>query len=65
MEYDTYDPYCRHIGILLCMIPMLVLPEHVHEHKVRVEFLAELALAIQPELACVISLELALSLVLT
>ena len=46
------------------MIPTLVLPEHVHDHKVRLEFLAELALAILPELARVISPKLAPSLVL-
>ena len=39
------------IGIVLRIIPALVQPEHMHEHEVRVEFLAELALAIPPELA--------------
>ena len=65
MEYPTYDLYCRRIGVLLRMIPALVRPEHVHEHEVRVlEFLTELALAIPPELAHAILLELAPSLVL-
>ena len=59
-----YDMYCRRIGILPYMIPTLVLPEHVHEHEVRLEFLAELALAIPPELAHAIPPELAPSLVL-
>jgi len=58
-----YDLYCRRIGVLLRMIPVLVRPEHVHEHEVRVlEFLAELALAIPPELARAISLDLACAL---
>ena len=43
------------------MIPALVLPGHVHEHEheVRLEFLAELAIVIPPELACAILPELA------
>ena len=41
------------------MIPTLVRSEHVPEHEVRVlEFLTELALAIPPELARAISLDL-------
>ena len=56
--------YCRRIGILPCTIPTLVLPEHVQEHKVRLEFLAELALAILLELSRAIPPELAPSLVL-
>ena len=43
---------------------MLVLPKHVQEHEVRLEFLAELALVIPPELALTIPPELAPSLVL-
>ena len=55
--------YCRHYGIILRMIPTLVRSEHVHEHEVRVlEFLVELALAIPPELARAISLDLACAL---
>ena len=56
--------YCRCIGILPCTIPSLVLLEHVHEYEVRLEFLAELALAIPPELARAILPGLAPSLVL-
>ena len=56
--------YCRRIGILPCTIPTLVLPEHVQEHEVRLEFLAELALTIPPELAHAILPELAPLLVL-
>ena len=55
--------YCRRIGILPCMIPTLVLPEHVQEHEVLLEFLAELVLTIPPELAHAILPELAPSLV--
>ena len=44
------------------MIPTLVLPEHVQEHEVRLEFLAEFALAIPPELARAIPPEITLSL---
>ena len=55
--------YCSRFGILLRMIPTLVRSEHVPEHEVRVlEFLAELALAIPPELARAISLDLACAL---
>ena len=55
--------YCRRFGILLRMIPTLVRSEHVQEHEIRVlEFLAELALAIPPELARAISLDLACAL---
>ena len=62
-EYATYNMYCRHYGIILRMIPTLVRSEHVHEHEVRVlEFLVELALAIPPELARAISLDLACAL---
>ena len=46
------------------MIPTLVLPEHVQEQKVQLEFLTDLALTIPPELARAISPELAPSLVL-
>ena len=45
------------------MIPTLVQSEHVHKHEVRVlELLVELALAIPPELARAISLDLACAL---
>ena len=51
--------YCRLFGILLRMIPTLVRSEHVHDHEVRVlEFLVELTIAIPPELARAISLDL-------
>ena len=61
--YATYDMYCSRVGILLRMVPTLVRSEHVPKHEVRVlEFLAELALAIPPELAHAISLDLACAL---
>ena len=68
MEYDMYDPYCRRIGTLRFMTPTLVLMEHVLKfllgYEDRLEFLAELVLAIPPELACAISPKLAPLLVL-
>ena len=56
--------YYRRIGILPCTISTLVLPEHVQEHEVRLEFLVELDLAIPPEPTRTIPPELAPSLVL-
>ena len=54
---------CLCAGILLRMIPTQIQSEHMHEHEVRVlEFLAELALAIPPELARAILLDLACAL---
>ena len=68
VEYNTYDTYCRRIGILCCTIPTIVLLEHVLEfllwYELPLEFPAELALAIPPELAHAIPPELVPLLVL-
>ena len=55
VEYNMYNPYCRRIGILRCTISTLVLLEHVLEflfqYEDQLEFPAELALVIPPEIA--------------